>query len=625
MSRLDKLEKTYQKQLKSKSIKDISVFIQSVVNADITKGKYAGFLIESFLNDKFLEEDLIGGLESTIGQAISLFHKHKSKLPEDMRSIFKYTSPGDLWKAVKQFQGELSGKELKKEEQERIYRETEFVYKDEETGFQIVSPLTKESAQWWGKGTRWCTSAENKNMFERYAKHAPLFIIIIPNSSTSTTNCEKKFQLWKYEDNIQFMDEADHRILRKNIIPEYKLYKKGFYFLYNKLKIETFKELKYISRDCSLDMLNKFEIELEEFDYNLAKTNLYYKITFLEMEKHIIKHLSYNRDLFNIDIKFNYNMKNSNDIFLNQYIKEYIFPKMYKINKTSQNIFGNKYSLIDLKTCKHFILYYPNCFKNNQKLNNELLKQCNIKQKSYDAYFNEELEKHKDLKNIESSELKNKKFDLDIVTDDLKHHIDILWKLNDISNTIRKQHFHDDYNGYDYHPSIMNFLKENKFHKNILKIYFSYSPSFFYRIDNENYFVNDRYSYRTLFRELIEEYGKKEALKKELNRLFYSTEYLDIKNKITNEHEEEFWKNNPHILKKLFSPYSIHIASRQTKKICYYVVKHNPLYLKYVDLKYRTEEICDLAVKQNALSVIYVPKKIREKKYINIFNEIMEG
>ena len=46
MSRLDKLEKTYQKQLKSKSIKDISVFIQNVVNADITKGKYAGFLID---------------------------------------------------------------------------------------------------------------------------------------------------------------------------------------------------------------------------------------------------------------------------------------------------------------------------------------------------------------------------------------------------------------------------------------------------------------------------------------------------------------------------------------------------------------------------------------------------
>ena len=73
---------------------------------DITKGKYARFLIESFLNDKFLEEDLIGGLDSTVGQAISLFDKHKGKLPVNERSVYAldkktqtplYQSPRDLF------------------------------------------------------------------------------------------------------------------------------------------------------------------------------------------------------------------------------------------------------------------------------------------------------------------------------------------------------------------------------------------------------------------------------------------------------------------------------------------------------------------------------------------------
>ena len=33
--------------------------MHSIVDADITKGKHARFLIDSFLNDQFLEEDLV--------------------------------------------------------------------------------------------------------------------------------------------------------------------------------------------------------------------------------------------------------------------------------------------------------------------------------------------------------------------------------------------------------------------------------------------------------------------------------------------------------------------------------------------------------------------------------------
>jgi hypothetical protein len=222
MSRIHKLENIYKEQLIKHQVDNVSDFIQSILNADITKGKYARFLLECFLNDKLLEEDLMGGLESTLGQAISLFDNHKNKLPVHERSIYAlnsetklplYQSPGDLWNSVKQFQGELSGKELKKEEQEKIYRETEFVYKDEETGFQIVSPLTEKSAKWWGKGTRWCTSAEKNNMFWSYAKNAPLLILLMPNGD--------KLQLWN--NNIQFMDEADNEVTLEYIEQNWKL------------------------------------------------------------------------------------------------------------------------------------------------------------------------------------------------------------------------------------------------------------------------------------------------------------------------------------------------------------------------------------------------------------------
>jgi hypothetical protein len=220
MSRIIKLENIYKGRLKNHKVDNVSEFLQSILDTDITKGKYARFLIETFLNDKFLEEDLVGGLESTIGQAISLFDKHKHKLPLEHRSVYAlnpetgealYQSPGDLWNNVKQYQGELSGKELKQEEQEKVYRETEFVYKDENTGFQIVCPLTEESAKWWGKGTRWCTSAEKNNMFWNYAKQAPLLILLMPASASTAGNGDK-FQLWKDDNRIQFMDEADKKV-----------------------------------------------------------------------------------------------------------------------------------------------------------------------------------------------------------------------------------------------------------------------------------------------------------------------------------------------------------------------------------------------------------------------------
>lgn len=206
MARINKTTEMYRAQLKNKGITNIPLFIQSIIDADITKGKYSRFLLDCFLNNKFHKEDLIGGLNSTVGISISLFNKHKGKLPEDMRSVYKYNSPGDLWIAVKEYKNESSGKEIKKDIKKRIYEETEFVFKDDDTKFQIISPLTEDSAKWWGKGTRWCTAADNNNMFWNYAKYAPLFILIMPNG--------EKLQLWKdfKLNEVQFMDEADNNV-----------------------------------------------------------------------------------------------------------------------------------------------------------------------------------------------------------------------------------------------------------------------------------------------------------------------------------------------------------------------------------------------------------------------------
>ena len=211
MSRIYKLKKIYKEPLTSKHIKDTSRFIQNILNADVTKGKYARFLIEAFLSNKFSEWDFFGGVDSTVGQAISLFHKHKHKLTIEQRSIYAlnketklplYQSPGDLWKAVKQFQEEKSGKELRK--QKKIYRETEFIYTDKNTGFQIVSPLTEESARWWSEGTCWNTLSDKYIDFKLYFSTFPLLILLMPD--------KQKLKLWINNNIIIFKNQYDKTV-----------------------------------------------------------------------------------------------------------------------------------------------------------------------------------------------------------------------------------------------------------------------------------------------------------------------------------------------------------------------------------------------------------------------------
>jgi hypothetical protein len=416
MSRIHKLENIYKEQLKNKNVENISIFIQYILDADITKGKYARFLIEAFLNDKFLEEDLIGGLESTIGQSISLFHKCKYKLPIEKRSIYAlnpetklplYQSPGDLWNSVKQYQDELSGKELKREEQEQVYRETEFVYKDEETGFQIVSPLTEESAKWWGKGTRWCTSAENNNMFWNYAKDSPLFILLMPNGD--------KLQVWKHNNNIQFMDELDNKITLNYIEQHWSLLEpickwlNDIRFTNHNFIIDFFKNNKdllnnynnyFLVNDCNKtfelynlflkqdkkallifpdhnekEIINMIKDGIINFSYNLPDniTNLKNCLIILEHRKQEVKKGIFNNDFITLLLHISNNHKKP----ISDFMTKNDFQDIFKLNKTIfvsyQDFFSEDDFKIYMKNCSQYYSYGLFRERLNDKFKNQNL------------------------------------------------------------------------------------------------------------------------------------------------------------------------------------------------------------------------------------------------------------
>lgn len=79
--------------------------------------------------------------------------------------------------------------------------------------FLIVIPKTKAASIYWGRGTRWCTAADN-GYFEYYTNQGPLYILI-----------NKKDKTEKYQFHLEsgsFMDKNDNAICLPLFLDRYK-------------------------------------------------------------------------------------------------------------------------------------------------------------------------------------------------------------------------------------------------------------------------------------------------------------------------------------------------------------------------------------------------------------------
>lgn len=176
-----------------------------IMSYDPTHNKrFSQWLIETFLRDGFLLEDLGKARET-----LELFATNQRKLALDQRDIGRFRTLGDLWLVVKRFhQAEIeddsiSGKALRRLEKQHAYEQS-IVLLDEPDA-TIAIPTTEEAAKWWGRGTRWCTSADNENAFYHYHRRAPLIVIDLKRKG--------KFQIFTYGkdsyESFNFMNSDD--------------------------------------------------------------------------------------------------------------------------------------------------------------------------------------------------------------------------------------------------------------------------------------------------------------------------------------------------------------------------------------------------------------------------------
>lgn len=167
----------------------------------LNKGMTA-WLAKQYARGDLRLEDL-----GTANETLTLFQRYAPQLEPGQRDLGRYPSLAAVWDAVIGFaideEQRLSGKAQKALDKDRAYNESRILRQDPD-GFTIAVPLTEFAAKWWGKGTRWCTAAENGNQFKRYSCYTPLIVVVVPGLGH-----RGKFQLWATEANIEFADAAD--------------------------------------------------------------------------------------------------------------------------------------------------------------------------------------------------------------------------------------------------------------------------------------------------------------------------------------------------------------------------------------------------------------------------------
>ena len=115
-----------------------------------------------------------------------LTYFHVNKRAFEQKDINQYTVD-ELYAAKKQIEDQENSALTNRQIKAKVKQGAEKILDTEEC-ISDSTPHTMEAAQYYGKGTRWCTSAINDNQFDYYNEKGPLHIII-----DKSTN--EKFQI----------------------------------------------------------------------------------------------------------------------------------------------------------------------------------------------------------------------------------------------------------------------------------------------------------------------------------------------------------------------------------------------------------------------------------------------
>jgi len=169
-----------------------------VEKADPTKNKqYVPWIIRTYINSPSLKfEDAVSKIAEPLKKFFQLVNK--KQIPAPNNDIGRIKDLATLVQVVDQHPDVVDQPKDVNRGQAKAYYE--------DADIRVIVPEDQTAACYYGQGTKWCTAAQNNNMFDRYNKDGEMYIIM----PKKPEHAGEKYQF--HFPTKQFMDEQDRRV-----------------------------------------------------------------------------------------------------------------------------------------------------------------------------------------------------------------------------------------------------------------------------------------------------------------------------------------------------------------------------------------------------------------------------
>ena len=170
--------------------------------SDPSGGKFVPMMIRCYLDGSMKRAEDAPKAKT----AIETYMKFRNRIKIDLRTI----RFDDFLDEMEEVSMQLSNTEMGKAEEQGFYERGEAVLVHDDADVKIVIPKDMGASCFFGKNTRWCTAARDKNdnLFYDYSSRGPLYIILFKREN-------KRWQ-FHFED-CQFMNERDEPLSQDSI------------------------------------------------------------------------------------------------------------------------------------------------------------------------------------------------------------------------------------------------------------------------------------------------------------------------------------------------------------------------------------------------------------------------
>ncbi len=187
--------------------------IKKIASLDPTPNKeFTFWLINNYSNNRIIRyEDISSRAIPTLLKFKALLRKPNLNPPLQIRDINQIKGLTALEDIVDQYDEKdtTSNSYDSAKIEHNFYATNQASLLINNNRIKVLIPKTIEASMFFGKGTRWCTAANNNNAFEHYTVDGPLYIIIIKNSN-------EKYQV--HLESEQFMNSNDDELDSEQIL-----------------------------------------------------------------------------------------------------------------------------------------------------------------------------------------------------------------------------------------------------------------------------------------------------------------------------------------------------------------------------------------------------------------------